>query len=534
MRQCSLTRRAFERTLVLAVLLAMGGYAGAAAAQGTWSRQSLLNPEEISPDTLDFFVDLASDGDGNVLAIWCTQQLPASPDINDVWVSSSFNDGRTWSAPINITANNQDRNELHPSIATDGSGRWMAVWNAGTSVGPDEYSDWDIQFSHSLDNGQTWTIPAALNTDFATDHPKVDWEPVIATDNNGTWVCTWVSQSTVFSARSLDNGMTWSAPATVGNGAVPVEGYYHRDLATDGLGNWIAAWGTRRQVGQGLDHDVVYSRSVNNGATWSAQSVLNSEDPPDSGLATDPCIAADHSGRWMVVWHALEPASPLNDARVHYITSDDGGGTWSDVLVLPGTIPLQLEEPRVETDGSGRWVVLWKYFNQIGSGNVWDHGISTMYTLNHGETWYGPIRVGENYRNAVSPAQANPLRYHPRIASTRPGMWLSLWDGQKFMEPDIELMDYDTLFSRFTMDTDQDLLPDAEESDYGTDPTISDTDGDGVRDGIEVDLGTDPTNSLSFPVGLGLGGAFGAIIALAVVGGRSIHRRRRNTARGRL
>ena len=49
-------------------------------------------------------------------------------------------------------------------------------------------------------------------------------------------------------------------------------------------------------------------------------------------------------------------------------------------------------------------------------------------------------------------------------------------------------------------DSDGDGLPDIEEPNYGTDPSIADTDEDGHNDGDEVNAGTNPTDPGIFPV----------------------------------
>lgn len=49
------------------------------------------------------------------------------------------------------------------------------------------------------------------------------------------------------------------------------------------------------------------------------------------------------------------------------------------------------------------------------------------------------------------------------------------------------------------VDTDRDLLPDAQEDTLGTDPLDPDSDDDGFLDGEEVESGTNPLNSASFP-----------------------------------
>ncbi len=53
------------------------------------------------------------------------------------------------------------------------------------------------------------------------------------------------------------------------------------------------------------------------------------------------------------------------------------------------------------------------------------------------------------------------------------------------------------------IDTDGDGLSDAEEADYGTDPTLADTDYDGYGDLEEIEYGTDPNDIFDHPYNAG-------------------------------
>jgi hypothetical protein len=52
--------------------------------------------------------------------------------------------------------------------------------------------DWEIRFSYSTDDGITWADPAPLNTNAAFDEGD-DLHPSIAVDNHGTWIAVWDS-----------------------------------------------------------------------------------------------------------------------------------------------------------------------------------------------------------------------------------------------------------------------------------------------------------------------------------------------------
>ena len=106
-------------------------------------------------------------------------------------------------------------------MTTDGAGHWVAVWASDDSLGGTIGTDDDILVARSTDNGATWTAPAALNTNAATDS-GYDEEPQVTTDGAGHWVAVWHSDDSlggtigtdwdILVARSTDNGATWTAP----------------------------------------------------------------------------------------------------------------------------------------------------------------------------------------------------------------------------------------------------------------------------------------------------------------------------------
>ena len=77
-------------------------------------------------------------------------------------------------------------------MTTDSAGNWVAVWYSEDSLGGTIGTNWDILVARSTDNGATWTAPAALNTDAATDS-RDDYGPQVTTDGGGNWVVVWYS-----------------------------------------------------------------------------------------------------------------------------------------------------------------------------------------------------------------------------------------------------------------------------------------------------------------------------------------------------
>ena len=149
--------------------------------------------------------------------------------------------------------------DLFPELTTDGAGNWVAVWHSVDTLLGTVGDDFDIHVAHSSDNGLTWSDPVALNSNAATDSGS-DSSPHIATDGLGVWVVVWESADTlggtlgsdddILFARSTDNGATWSAAAALIAGAASDTGY-DRDarVSADASGNWIVAWLSNDSLG---------------------------------------------------------------------------------------------------------------------------------------------------------------------------------------------------------------------------------------------------------------------------------------------
>ena len=121
-----------------------------------------------------------------------------------------------WTPPAVLTDDGtvNSGDDEYPQVTTDGDGNWVAVWCSDDDLTPIGRDD-DILVSRSTDNGATWTAPAALNTNAGTDSGD-DVEPQVTTDGGGNWVAVWESDDTlggtigtdedILVSRSTDNG----------------------------------------------------------------------------------------------------------------------------------------------------------------------------------------------------------------------------------------------------------------------------------------------------------------------------------------
>ena len=95
---------------------------------------------------------------------------------------------------------------------------------------------------------------------------------------------------TTASAQTFDPSTPLNA-----NAATDTGGDTFPQMATDGLGTWVAVWRSNDPLGgpAGTDWDIFFARSVDDGATWSAPAVLNSYGIGDSGIDHSPQVVTD-------------------------------------------------------------------------------------------------------------------------------------------------------------------------------------------------------------------------------------------------
>jgi hypothetical protein len=309
--------------------------------------------------------------------------------------------------------------------ATSGSGTWVVAWSSGFPLLGSLPGDNDIHFARSTDHGLTFSERNALNSDAGTDkflfgdmyHEIPDELPSLAADTTGTFMAVWgrtdfsrpVYQLIEFS-RSNNDGSTWS-PLSV----LATDGYAPA-IATDGSGTWIIAWVHHASV---LNEDIHFTRSTNGGVTWSPPAKLNVRAEGDPLGITRPRVSWA-AGVWIVSWSTIPYSiSSTNDANIFIRRSTDGGATWS----APSSFHAFGDDdvawdnmPHVAGDEAGNWVLAWSSSLVYGSEQS---DIFFARSSDHAATWSAPEKLDTDSEHAA-------LRVH--LAAGSPGTFVAVWD----------------------------------------------------------------------------------------------------------
>lgn len=344
----------------------------------TWSAAAALNTNAPSDSGTDDDPQIGADGSGTWVVVWdSTENLGGVIGTDtDILFSRSTDNGATWSAPkplkSNAATDGATRDE-QVQLATDGQGTWVVTWS--TEDGPTSMTEEDLLYARSGDNGVTWSPPKLLNTNGATDTGR-ELDHHLATDRLGNWVAVWNSNENlngaigtdydILLARSADNGATWSAPAALNtNAGSDTGGDAGPRVATDGQGHWIAVWDSSENLGGviGTDDDILFALSGNNGTTWSAPAVLNTNAGNDIGGDGYVDIAIDPLRGWVVVWESYEDFGNGSENDIMASLSTDLGATWVPPAVFNtnGFVDGDCYDagPVIAADGRGQFVGAW-------------------------------------------------------------------------------------------------------------------------------------------------------------------------------
>ncbi len=377
------------------------GYARSTDGGATWGTSSFL-PGLTSTSSAGAFGDPNSPyervSDPSVAydqghGIWLISSIPLLPSlaVPTVFVSRSIDGGATFGNPVSIPA---------PDRRVDLDKNWTVCDNHLLSpffghcyTEFDNFGENDLEYmSMSSDGGQTWSTPVS-----PAGHAKgLGGQPVVQPD--GTVIVPFESLKGVIAAfRSTDGGLTWEKAATVSrisfhdnSGGLRTSPLPSAEI--DGAGNVYVAWEDCRFETKCAANDIVLSSSTD-GLTWSPV-VRIPIDPVDSGvdhfipgLGVDP--ATSGSGAHLALTYYYYPDAACTPATceldVGYVSSPDGGATWSAPTQLAG--PTSLADIASTSQGPMVGDYISSSFNAAGtvatvfavgnphSGTVFDEGI---------------------------------------------------------------------------------------------------------------------------------------------------------------
>lgn len=296
-------------------------------------------------------------------------------------------------------------------------------------------------------SGDPWFSPACASPLVAIFHPEAESnsEVVVSPLDPQVVVASWQQGlSGVVVASSVDGARTWSrttAPLTRCSGGRPADdiaGDARLAYGSDGTLYMVALAATSPRAVGGLtletisgflghpagpvpvppQVDVVFTRSADNGRTWSPPAVIQGA----GGFNDRPAVAVDPRDprRVHAVWARNVGGGGPREA--YHATSGDAGVTWGTParIPTPGLNPFQLAV-RVLPGGS----VVAAFIDEAGA----DSSEMSVRSQDRGATWSSPVRIGSTHAGWPTEADgdfvvANPS---PSLAVDRDGALYAAW-----------------------------------------------------------------------------------------------------------
>lgn len=234
----------------------------------------------------------------------------------------SRDNGKTWAAPAPTIFTPPTRTTGFGSVAVDGDaeGNIHAVWGAKSPLGI-FYARWDAKT-------QRWSDTVRLSGLIKQKAGFCN----ITTDRKGRIHAFWMDgengtpqTSEIMYARSENGGLVWSSQVMISKDDGKHSAFPIVDYSGATGDNLAVAW--RDSAGRGSNGvqnwDVQSANTTDGGKTWSEPRTLIST----SDYESDPNLVVGKDGRMYLTFHVY-PVSNIQNARVMYGYSTDGGKTW--------------------------------------------------------------------------------------------------------------------------------------------------------------------------------------------------------------
>ena len=302
----------------------------------------------------------------------------------------SIDAGMSWSIATNeITSYNhvQARTNQSPGVADADS---FGVYTVGWSH-PSRIPTW------ARTDGQKWL----LRRWYFYGGERSVHGPTVASDDTGRLMWAWVNrddQASIRIARSTSLGLGWQQVATP-NGAqscgTPALGW----TRVGGQSTWILVWphfNRNDQAGTGLLHASI---SVNDGATWSAPTTLNTFYKALSGVA----LATDSANTVLVAfaWASHYSTYGLNEIRT--LRCAVAGGALQHLNTYWSTDRTRIQPALAHESSSGQFVMAWREQNFATT-------LATARLSPSGGGWTGKVNL-LSFPSHVAPALAAAREY---------------------------------------------------------------------------------------------------------------------------
>jgi hypothetical protein len=298
------------------------------------------------------FADVAMDAAGNFVVVWAS--FDQDGDKWGIYGQRYGSGGNPLGLELQVNTHTSS-NQLRPSIAMNGPGDFVVVWWSLNQGG----DDYDIY-------GQRYDTTAnPLGSEFMVNSHAAGTQrdASIAIDGSGNFIVAWASlgqdgDGWGIYGRRYDNTGSPVGPE------FQVNTYFtsHQSapsVAMNGTGDYVVVW---QSLGQDGDGSGVYGQRYDAmGNTAGPEFQINTY---TANYQSDPSAALDETGNFVVVWQSFEQDG---DSDGIYGQRYDNTGNPAGTEFRISTFKFDIQRtPSIAVDGSGNFTVAWQSKGQEG------------------------------------------------------------------------------------------------------------------------------------------------------------------------
>ncbi len=231
---------------------------------------------------------------------------------------------------------------------------WMAAGRSPTNPNATVvYCAYNEGSIHSNDLGNTWTSPVSLGG-------GLGFLPRVSPLTGTVYVTYWDGGTGVLLRRSTNGGVSFGPPILIatrmdvwgidgtrfpGNFRVASLNALAQDPNTGAL--YCIYPDTTSVVSNGSNVDLYFSKSTDDGLTWSVPVVINSDATPP-GDQFFPWLEVDDKSRMHLTFYDTRHVVQNDNTQFgfidqYYAYSDNGGANWTEIRVTPQSFSSQFD-----------------------------------------------------------------------------------------------------------------------------------------------------------------------------------------------
>jgi len=295
---------------------------------------------------------VGADAAGGFVVVW--ESAGQDGSYGGVFGQRFGSDGQPVAAEFQVNTYTTS-DQMAPEVAVDSAGGFVVAWTS-----PQDGYDLGV-FGQRFDQGG---VPAG--SEFQVNGYTIDFQSLggVAADGAGDFVVVWQSyrqdgsNNGVFGQRFESSGLPSGGEFRINTWTT--SGQQEPAVASDRAGNFVVAWSSDGQDGSRLG--VFGQRFDSAGSPAGSEFRINSYTPQ---VQRSPAVAADVAGNFVVVW--VSWTQDGSEDGVFAQRYDRAGLPLGHEFRVNSQTPGQQTDPHIAADSAGNFIVVWQADGQDGS-----------------------------------------------------------------------------------------------------------------------------------------------------------------------